>query len=80
MRLSRDEAYSHWDAGDSFDPQARYAQWKEIAEKLAGTNVTPQYIDYRNQAIRHFLDLKTRNSKSENKMSFFKKHLTFLKK
>ena len=80
MRLSRDEAYSHWDAGDSFDPQARYAQWKEIAEKLADTNVTPQYTDYRNQAIRHFLDLKTRNSKSENKMSFFKKRLTFLKK
>ena len=80
MRLSRDDAYSHWDAGDSFDPQARYVQWKEIAEKLAGTNVTPQYTDYRNQAIRHFLDLKTRNSKSENKMSFFKKHLTFLKK
>ena len=62
MRLTRDDAYSHWDAGDVFDVNARYVQWKQIAEELMGASSNKQYELYRSQVLRHFLDLQTRNS------------------
>ena len=60
MRLTRDDAYSHWDAGDAFDKKSRYVQWKETAETIAGNDSSPQYNKYREQALRHFADLQTR--------------------
>ena len=60
MRLTRDDAYSHWDAGDAFDKKSRYVQWKETAETIAGNDSSPQYNEYREQALRHFADLQTR--------------------
>ena len=65
MRLTRDDAYSRWVAGDSFNKNARYVHWKEIAETIAGDDLTPQYEEYRNQALRHFSDLRTRLPKPE---------------
>ena len=60
MRLTRDDAYSHWDAGAAFDKKSRYVQWKETAETIAGNDSSPQYNKYREQALRHFADLQTR--------------------
>ena len=70
MRLTRDDAYSHWDSGDSFDKNARYVHWENIAESLAGSNSNPQYEEYRRQALRHFSDLQTRLPKPKQTTHF----------
>lgn len=62
MRLSRDDAYAHWDTGDSFDPDARYMRLFELGERYADEQEpSERYTTFHDAAARHIADLKGRS-------------------
>lgn len=65
MRLSRDEAYAHWDAGDIYDPSARYVRLFDLGERFAaGREPSGRYIAFRDAARGHIADLQGRSRRT----------------
>lgn len=62
MRLSRDDAYAHWDAGDGFDSDARYMHLFRLGEQYSrGEDPSDRYRAFCSAATRHISDLQGRN-------------------